>query len=120
MKTRLIILLFASVTMIISCSKSSGTGGTTGGGGVNCSTIANKTFSADVNPIIQSRCAIASCHAAGSLNGPGPLTNYSQIFAARSSIRAAVSSGLMPQGSTLSSNEKNSITCWIDSGAPNN
>jgi hypothetical protein len=26
----------------------------------------------------------------------------------------------MPQGSSLSTSQKNSILCWIDSGAPNN
>jgi hypothetical protein len=26
----------------------------------------------------------------------------------------------MPQGSTLTTAQKNSILCWIDSGAPNN
>ncbi len=113
------------VFIIVSCSKSSSTGGTTGGGGgggttVNCSTVSNKTFAADVNPIIQASCNVVSCHAAGSSNGPGPLTNYAQISAANNTIRAAVSSGRMPQGGTLTTAQKNSIICWIDNGALNN
>ncbi len=116
----IIIFLFVfSFSVITSCSKSGGGGGG-GGSTVNCSSVANKAFGADVNPIIQGRCNVASCHAAGSVNGPGPLTNYSQVFNARSSIRTAISSGFMPQGSTLSADQKNSIICWIDSGAPNN
>lgn len=110
------------LTIFIGCSKSSG-GGTGGGGGgftVNCSTITNKAFTADVNPIVQSICAVSGCHAAGSTNGPGGLTNYSQVFNARSNIRTAIANGSMPQGTTLSDAQRGSIICWIDSGAPNN
>lgn len=99
----------------ISCSKDSGGGNTT----VDCSTVA-KSFSSNVNPTVQSSCNVASCHAAGSTNGPGPLTTYTEVFNARTSIRTAVASGAMPQGSSLTAAQKNSITCWIDSGAPNN
>lgn len=98
----------------ISCSKDGG-----GNNNVDCSTVA-KSFSANVNPTIQSSCNVATCHAAGSTNGPGPLTTYTEVFNARTAIRSAVSSGAMPQGSSLTSSQKNSITCWIDSGAPNN
>jgi hypothetical protein len=108
-------LVVLSVFIAFACSKDSG-----GNNGVDCSTVSNKAFAADVNPIIQSSCNIAGCHAAGSINGPGPLTNYTQIFSARSQIRDAVQSGRMPQGSSLSAAQKNSIICWIDGGAPNN
>lgn len=107
--------------ILVACSKDGGSGGGGGGGTtVNCATVTNKAFAADVNPIIQSVCAVSGCHAAGSSNGPGGLTNYSQVFNARSAIRSAVSAGRMPQGSTLSASQKNSIICWIDSGAPDN
>jgi uncharacterized membrane protein len=103
--------------ILFACSK-----GSSGGGGntnVDCS-IVPKTYSADVSPIISTRCAITGCHAAGSVNGPGELITYQEIFNARSNIRSAVSSGLMPQGSSLTQSQKNSITCWIDNGAANN
>lgn len=102
--------------LFTTCSKSGG------GGSVNvdCSTVSNKAFAANVNPIIQSVCNVPGCHAAGSTNGPGPLTNYNEVFNARSQVRSAIASGTMPQGTTLSSGQRNSITCWIDSGAPNN
>lgn len=113
------------IILVHSCSKSSpanSTGGTGGGGGTttDCSTVTNKAFAADVNPIIQSSCNKSGCHASGSSNGPGALTNYTQVAGAAASIRTAVASGRMPQGSSLSTAQKNSIICWIDSGAPNN
>jgi hypothetical protein len=110
------------IVLYTSCSKSSSPGGGGGGGGggaVDCSVVA-KSFSTNVQPITSSRCAIPGCHAAGSTNGPGELTTYQQIFNARAQIRPAVSSGLMPQGSTLTQAQINTIVCWIDSGAPNN
>src|SRR3982751_1698904 len=37
-------------------------------------------FSANVFPLIQTKCAISpDCHASGSTNTAGPLTNYTQI-----------------------------------------
>lgn len=103
-----------------SCSKSSDDGGGGGGSSTSCSSVA-KSFSADVNPIIQSTCAINSgCHGAGSVHGPGPLLTYTQIFNARVNIKNAVAIGTMPQTGSLTTAQKNSIICWIDSGAPNN
>ena len=123
--TKVLTLITAiTLTMLISisCKKDTGsTGGTGGGGGgttVDCSTVTNKAFAANVNPIIQASCNVAGCHAAGSSNGPGPLTNYAQISAA--SIRSAISSGSMPKGGSLTTAQKNSIICWVDSGKPNN
>jgi hypothetical protein len=112
-------LITVIAVFIISCSKD---GGSKGGGTttVDCSTITNKAFAADVNPIIQATCTQAGCHGSGSFNGPGPLTNFSQVSASSSSIRAAIASGRMPQGSSLSTSQKNSVICWIDSGTPNN
>ncbi len=79
-----------------------------------------KSFASDVSPLIASRCAITGCHASGSTNGPGALTNYVEINAAKSRIRAAVVSGSMPKNGSLSDDEKNRIVCWIDAGAQNN
>ncbi len=106
------------IVLIPSCSKDGGGGGSTPV--LDCNTVTNKAFANDVNPIIQSSCAIPNCHGTGSTNGPGQLTNYTEIFSARTNIRSAVSSGRMPQTGSLSTSQKNSILCWIDSGAPNN
>ncbi len=113
------LFVVASVIVLVSCSKSSG-GGTTNPGGFvpDCSTA--KTFSGDVLPIISSSCAAAGCHASGSFNGPGALTNYSQVAAAKSAIRSAVAAGTMPKTGSLSAAQKSAIVCWIDAGAANN
>lgn len=112
-----LVLIILITAFTVSCSKDNGGGGSTT---VDCNTVTNKAFAADVSPIIQSSCAISGCHASGSTNGPGQLTNYTEVFSARSSIRSSVSSGRMPQTGSLSTAQKNSIICWIDSGAPNN
>jgi hypothetical protein len=109
-------IILLSVFISISCSKDNGGGTTT----IDCSAVSNKAFAADVNPIIQGTCGGPGCHGAGSANGPGPLTNFTEISGAASAIRSAVSSGRMPKTGSLSSGQKNSIICWIDSGAPNN
>lgn len=105
--------LLLSLLVVLSCSKNTPVKDT-----VTCDTT--KSFATDVNPIIQTYCNQPSCHASGSVNGPGPLTNYTQVFNARSAIRNAIQSGLMPQNATLSSAQKNAIICWIDNGATNN
>ena len=122
---RKILATLAVLFIIISCSKSGGTtdnGGGGGGGGstVNCTGVP-ASFSANVNPIIQSTCATdASCHGAGSPNGPGPLLTYTQISNARIAIKTAVGNGSMPKTGSLTTAQKNSIICWVDSGGPNN
>lgn len=117
-KTPVILLITSSLILLFfACSKKDNAVVTPA---LDCSTVTNKAIAADINPIIQSTCAISSCHASGSVNGPGPLTNYTQISGASASIRSAVASGRMPQTGSLTTGQKNSILCWIDSGAPNN
>ena len=123
-----ILVILASFLLIASCSKGGSDGGSGGGGGtggdggttVNCTGVAS-AFAANVNPIIQSTCATdATCHGAGSVNGPGPLLTYTQISGASVTIKTAVASGTMPKTGTLTTAQKNSIICWINSGSPNN
>lgn len=103
--------------LVIACKKDSENDDTPST--VDCSTITT-TFSGSVFPLMQTSCAKSNCHAAGSVNGPGPLTNYTQIFNARVRIRDVVASGTMPKDATFSAQQKAVITCWIDGGAPNN
>lgn len=110
-----IIILVLGV--IISCTKNNVANNNTND---NITCTGTKSFSSDVNPIIQSVCAVSGCHNAGSTNGPGPLTTYQQVFNARTTIRSAVASGFMPQNTTLSTDQKTAIVCWIDNGATNN
>jgi hypothetical protein len=116
-------LLFTIMAIVYSCSKggsTGGSGGTGGGGTLDCSLVSNKSFSADVNPIIQSTCVISGCHNAGSGNGPGELLNYNEISSNKAAIRSAVSTGIMPKTGSLTTSQKNSILCWVDSGGLNN
>ena len=86
----------------------------------SCSVV-NAKYSTDVSIIIQTSCATnSSCHAAGSINGPGPLLNYTAVKNSASAIKTAVETGRMPRGSTLSNADINKIKCWVESGALDN
>jgi hypothetical protein len=117
MKNRFLFYMAGIITIVaIACSK--GSSGMVAS--VDCSG-GTKSFMTDVSPIIQSTCATGSnCHAAGSNNGPGPLTTYQQVVNARASIRSAVINGTMPKDGRLSASQINVIVCWIDNGAANN
>lgn len=114
MKSIIIAGLAATIVMAVSCKKNSTTSYSP-----DCSGT-TKTFSGDAKPLIQSYCASAGCHNVGSHEGCGALTTYTEVYASRSSVRASIVSGSMPRGTTLTDAQKNSIVCWIDSGAPNN
>ncbi len=88
-------------------------------GTVDCSSV-NESFNINVQPIIQNSCAIAGCHDAASTNKGGPFTNYNLIKNKASIIKSQVTSGAMPQGSSLSANQIQLISCWVNSGALNN
>jgi hypothetical protein len=106
------------VVIILSCGKKDTTTPTTGT--VNCSGVSAK-YSTDASPVIASKCATSpGCHAVGATNTGGVLTNYTQISAKKSNIRASVINGSMPQGSTLTAAEKQAIVCWVDAGGLNN
>lgn len=127
MKWLVVCTMLSALCFVYSCKKSDGapSGGNNNGGGggttytPNCSGAAIQ-FSANVSSIIQSNCAVSGCHNSGSANGPGPLTSYAEINAAKVQIRAAVLSGSMPKNGSLTAAQKNSIICWIDAGAANN
>lgn len=126
MKTKTILTILSCAAILAACSKGSDAGGGNnggGGGGGNppdpCDGVP-VSFSANVLPIIQSSCALSGCHITGSTNGPGQLTNYTEVFNARVAIRNAVNSGIMPKTGSLTATQKSSILCWIDKGAANN
>jgi hypothetical protein len=114
-KITFLLSISCAIAILASCSKDDDNNNTPGA----CDTV-SKTWSADVSPLITTFCNQPGCHNSNSMNGPGPLTNYSQVFAARVVVRDAVQSGRMPQNTSLTTAQKNTIICWIDSGAPNN
>ncbi len=84
---------------------------------VDCSII-NAKFSANVLPLITSKCAIPTCHDAAS--GRVTLISYDQIFAQKDRIYArAVVEKTMPLSGPLLPAESNILKCWINNGAPN-
>lgn len=82
-----------------------------------CSTVAAK-FSADVWPIINTSCV--KCHGVNSTNSGGSLAEYNHIYLKRESIKFQIETNQMPKSTSLTIEQKNKITCWINSGAPNN
>ncbi len=117
-------VLIFTVVVFTACSKSGTTpppgGGIGGSITFSCAGISPK-FAADVQPIITSLCATNSgCHASGSVTSGGPFTNYTEINAKKSNIKAQILAGTMPKSGTISQAQINAVICWIDSGAPNN
>ncbi len=115
-KTNIYFSLIICITLFVSCTKNSGNPAPSD----PCAGLSFK-FAADVQPIINASCANSSnCHGSGSLNSGGPLTDYNLIFAKRSNIKFQIENGLMPKVGSLTTDQKNKIICWINSGAPNN
>lgn len=86
---------------------------------VDCGTVAAK-FSADVLPLVTSKCAISNCHNSSAAGGL-VFQNYSQISASKDRInqRVVVEKSMPPTGA-LAASEIAILQCWIESGAPNN
>ena len=78
------------------------------------------SYSGQIKPLIETRCAIQLCHDAVSTSIGGPFTSYNLIKNKSLTIKQQVVSGIMPQGSSLTAAEIKMIRCWVDSGAPNN
>jgi hypothetical protein len=123
--TAVCLLLAGCILFSASCSKKDSEPGTGGGGAggtrtFSCSGISPK-FSTDIQPILTTVCSVNSnCHAAGSTNSGGAFTNYTEVNAKKSNIRAAIISGSMPQSGSITQAQVNAFICWIDAGAANN
>lgn len=78
-------------------------------------------YNATIKPIIDTRCATAGCHDAGSPNGD--FTSYPGVKAKvdNNTFKSRViDQGDMPQGGPpLSVDTLNQIKCWLSKGAPN-
>lgn len=120
-KSILFIAAFISMLWIAeSCSKSNDSVPKTTAITFSCTGI-NPKFAADVSPIFTTVCSLSNnCHASGSTNSGGPFTNYTQVAAKTSNIRAAILSGVMPQSGSLTQVQINNLICWIDNGVLNN
>lgn len=82
------------------------------------------SFSADVEPIIQSQCT--SCHNRPSPSGSTPLENYDDLKAIGTDgrlinvLKAENGFGIMPQTGSLPADQITLIETWVNDGMPNN
>lgn len=109
----IISIVIFTYTLLIACSKSSSTTTTT----TNSSCNANTSYATTISPLFNTSCNLSGCH--DGLNAAS-LNSYQVVHDNAAQIKASISSGRMPKGSTLSNAQKNSIYCWIDNGAKNN
>ncbi len=86
---------------------------------VNCDSVQAK-FTANVLPLISSKCSTPTCHD-GAAAGGFVLQNYIQVSGAKDRIKArvVVQKSMPPTGALLPA-EINTIKCWLQNGTPNN
>ena len=86
---------------------------------VNCDSVQAK-FTANVLPLISSKCSTPTCHDETAAGG-FVLQNYFQVSGAQDRIKArvVVQKSMPPTGALLPT-EINTIKCWLQNGAPNN
>jgi len=105
MKTLVIIVFLAFTGLIAGCQKDSTTSPYTPA----CDGTV-KSYATDVAPLISSYCS--ECHS--------QYSTYAKLKASASKVRSVIVNGSMPEGTTLSSAQKDAIICWIDNGTLNN
>lgn len=71
----------------------------------------------DIDPIIDTNCAIAECH--GGSESPS-LTTLANIRTHATKIKTLTQSGEMPKEGRLTAEQKALIACWVDEGAKDN
>lgn len=107
-KTVLFIALFAIVA--VGCTKEESTEITCG--------ATTPSFSSEVNPVLQQKCI--SCHGDVMPRGNVSLSNYSKVAANKSAVRKIFVSTTAHEGVSVTTAQRNTVCCWIDSDAPNN
>jgi hypothetical protein len=78
------------------------------------------SFSADILPIIVTKCRIPSCHNAAASGGHF-FQSFDDVYAAKDRIhlRVVIQKSMPPSG-PLPQAEIDKLKCWIENGAPNN
>lgn len=93
----------------------------------SCTSLGEVSFDADVQQILESKCAIVGdggCHNGG--NGPSldwrQFSNVQQhAIAVKDRVtRTPGSSGAMPKIGSLSDDQIRTLVCWVDQGAQDN
>lgn len=80
--------------------------------------ITNTSWSLDIKPIIDMRCAKPLCHVAGT--GRSDLSKFSNVQQLALQIKSRTQNSSMPFDEPMASNEIQLIACWVDDGATNN
>ena len=75
------------------------------------------SYATSVSPIIETKCATASCHG-GAI--PPDFRTFSIIKANATKIKNLTATKAMPPGNPLTPEEINLIECWVNDGAFNN
>ena len=120
MKTRLnIAFLFLGMAVLTGCYYDNEEELYPGGGSCD---IQNVTFAGTIKPLIQSRCALPSCH--GGAQSPNLSTDQAiQTIAANGDLKARVIDRIppaMPPGGSLPPCEIKQLELWLESGHPIN
>lgn len=85
----------------------------------NDTTSQAATWTADIKPIMDTRCATNGCHISGQQSPT--LQTYDQVFANKTRVKVrACDQKTMPPGNPLNPTDINKINSWINAGAPNN
>ena len=78
-------------------------------------------FTSDIEPIINTNCAIMECHVAGGVSPE--FTSYEKIKDRAAEIKHETQVLHMPppsSGISLSQSQIDQIACWVEQGAPRN
>ena len=77
------------------------------------------SYQQSVAPIMMNSCAVTGCHDGSNSTLPD-FTQFGQVQANASMIKARTQNGTMPPNGSLSQSEIDLIACWVDDGALNN
>lgn len=76
------------------------------------------SYSTDVSPVLQQKCI--SCHSDAMPKGNVSLSSYTKVYANKSATRNIFASSIAHEGVSLTTAQRNTVCCWIDSNAPDN
>jgi len=76
------------------------------------------SYATDVVPVLQQKCI--SCHSDAMPRGNVSLGSYTKVYTNKSATRNIFASSTAHEGVSLTTAERNTVCCWIDSNAPNN
>lgn len=105
-----VLLIVLSTVFAIGCTKEENTEVTCG--------ATTPSFSAEVYPVLQQKCI--SCHGDAMPRGNVSLNNYTKISTNKSAVRKIFVSTTSHEGVSVTTAQRNTVCCWIDSDAPNN